>query len=205
MHPLPELNDSRLYDLLEALGEQARTSARLLAPDALEGAVAPAHLAESAQRSAMLTDQIRGHLLRADMTSLPKADTEALASVLASIPLAAKRFAEGLGLAAGDPERVDFSSPLGWIEELSEIVFDMIRDLRGFESLNHIKDLHARVQSVADRAEMLIDEIVARTYQDPTKPQRCVMAKEVGERLQAIIDRYSEAGRIMNNISFAFF
>jgi len=204
MHPLPELNDARLYDLLEACGGQARASARTLARSLEEGRLNASDFAAPAQTSAQTADEIREHLLRAVVVSLPKAEVEALSRVLAAIPVAAQRFAERFGLADGRLEGVDFRPTLGWIEELGEIVVDMLRQLRGFESLDRIKELYPRLETFADRADTLTEEAVNRAYRQPAPPISAMMGKDLGDRLQALVDLCREAGAVMNRISYAF-
>ena len=204
MQPLAEMSDGRLYDLLEASGEQARASIRLLAQFLEDGGESPAILAEAAQTSAKIADEIRTHLLHAVFTSLPKADIETLLRTIAAIPVAASRFAERFGLAANSMRDVDFAPALGWIEELTEIMLDAVRQLRGFESLDRIKELYVRLQTVTDRAETLIQEIVNRAYQHPATPLDLMTVKHPGERLIEIIDRCRAAGGLMNRISLQF-
>src|SRR5690349_21765099 len=101
MHHLPELNDARLYDLLEGCGKQACASARLLARFVEEGGQTPAVLAEPVQLSAKLADELRARLHDAIISSLPKADIESLSLAMAGIPTAAERFAARFSLAKG--------------------------------------------------------------------------------------------------------
>jgi len=125
------MNDGRLYDFLEAGGEQARGSIRLLARFLEDGGESAAILAEPAQTSAKIAGEIRTHLLHAVFTSLPKADIETLLRTIAAIPVAASRFAERFGLAANSMRDVDFAPALGWIEELTEIMLDAVGQPRG--------------------------------------------------------------------------
>jgi hypothetical protein len=204
MRALPELNDGRLYDLLEAAGEQALASIRLLARFIEEGGKNPAALAEPVQASAKASDELRAHLVHAIVASLPKAEVEVLCSAIAAIPTAAERFAARFGLAADSLGGVDFGPPLSWMEELIEIVCDTVRQLRGFESLDRIKDLCPRLQTAADHAEALIQEIVNRAYQSPTNPLDVMKVKDLGDQMIEIIDRCREAGEVMSKISFQF-
>lgn len=201
MHRLPEMNDGRLYDWLEAHGELARTSVKLLTRAAEEGAGTAAALSESVQKSAAIARELEGHLLHAIVASLPKADFEALSRLLAAIPPAAERFAARLNLAAGDAEGLELGPALSWAEELCEIVLDMVRQLRGFESLDRIKTLHPRLQTVADHAEAATDAMVTLAYQNPATPLRAILAKDLGGCIEAIIDRCREAGQLMQRIS----
>jgi uncharacterized protein len=205
MHPIPELEERRLYVLLEAAAGQARASARALARGAEEGTLNPATLVEPVRTSAKAAGDIRAHLLRANMVSLPKADLEALVSVLTEIPRDAARFAERFGLAVKVLGDLELRPALTWIEELSEVLFDMVRQLRGFESLNRLKELNARLQKVADCAEAPTDEIVAQVYRRSAQTLDIMSAKDMSDQLGGIIERYREAGRIMEKISFEFF
>jgi hypothetical protein len=205
MNSVPELTDGRVYDLLQAGGNQARISMQALVRSATEGAPDTTVFDEPARENAKVAEEIRTHLIHANVASLPKAEVEALAGLLASIPLAARRFADRFGLSPEHREGVDFGPPLSWLQELSELVIDMIRQLRGFESLYQIKDLYVRLERMAERAETLTDEVVSRAYQSPATPLRAVMVKDLGDRLQAIIDLHREAGRLMNQIAFHYY
>lgn len=201
MKPVPELYDARLYDLLEALAEQARTSVRLLARGLAGNGNLPAGLSEAAQTGAGIAGEIRAHLLQAIVTSLPKADFEALAGSIAAVSVAAERFAARLGLAGESLGGASFTPSLDWIEELSELLLDMVRQLRGFESLDRIKELYPRLQAAADHAENQVQEIVNRAYRHPASPLDVLKIKDLAEQLNAILDRCREAGGLMNGIS----
>jgi uncharacterized protein len=200
MHKLPEMNDGRLYDRLEALGEQARASVHLLV-HAEEGAMTPAALSESVEKSATIAREIEAHLVHAVVASLPKADIEALSRILAAIPPAAERFASRSSLAADNLAGLGLGQPLSWLEESCEIVLDMIRQLRGFESLDRIKDLYPRLQTVVEQAETLTDAVVTQAYQKPATPLSAILAKDLGACLQEIVDRCRDAGELMYRIS----
>jgi len=204
MQPLAEMNDGRLYDLLERIGEQARESARLLVRFVEDAGRNPQPLTPPAEAAAKLADEFRGRLLDAVFTSLPKADFEALLRALAAIPVAALRFAQRSSLAAANVRAVDFAPALGWLEELTEIVLDAIRQLRGFESLERIKELYPRLERIADRAEASIRETKNGVYQRAAKPLEVMAAADLGDRLIEILDDCREAGGLMNRLSLQF-
>ena len=204
MHPVPELVDSRLYDLLEAEAGQAHDSVRRLAQFLDEGGRSPAIMVQPLEFSDKIASEIRAHLIQATLTSLPKPDIEALSQAIAAIPLAAKRFTERFGLAAGSLAANDFAPALNWIEELTEILLDTVRQLRGFESLDRVKQLYPRLQTVADRAEALIQETVNRAYERPADPLDVLKVKDLGDHLTGIVDRARVAGGLMNGISLQF-
>jgi HD-GYP domain-containing protein (c-di-GMP phosphodiesterase class II) len=197
--------EPRLYDLLEASAQHARASARLLTRGVEEGDATASELSEVVRANASIVQEIRTHLLRADVVSLPKGEVEALAGVLAEIPADAARFIERFALATKDLATLNWKSSLSWIEELSEILCEMVRQLRGFESLDHIKELHARMLKVADHAEAHTDEIMTRLYKSPAAPLHMMMAKDLTAQLNAAIERYREAGKVLAKISFEFF
>jgi hypothetical protein len=202
--PVPELQDSRLYDLLEAAAEQGPASIRLLGRFLGEGGRNPVLLDEPVASSAKLADAIRDHLLRATVTSLPKADFEVLARTIAAIPVASARFAQRFALAADSLGRLPFAPALEWVEELTEILVDTVRQLRGFESLDRIKELHLRLQTVAERAETQVQTIVGHAYEHPTTPLDPLKIKDAADQLVAIIDCCREASSQMNGISLQF-
>jgi hypothetical protein len=204
MHSLPEMNDERLYDRLEAAVEQACISIRLLSHRDDSNPPTPDALSLTVQRSSEIAREIEEHLVRAVVASLPKVDFEALSRLFAAIPVAAERYAAQAGLAARQVSKPDFSPALAWIEELCELVSDMVRQLRGFESLERIKQLHPRVETLADRAEAVVDETVTQVYKETSASLDALRAKDLGACLQVIIDNCREAGERMQRISLNF-
>lgn len=204
MNPVPELTDERLYDLLEAGCEQGRASIRLLAQLAENGSPLPTAFDGPVQASANIADTIRDHLVRATVTSLPKGDLEALVRAIAAIPVAAARFAKRWDLASGSVGGLDFTSPLNWAEEMTEILRDTVRQLRGFTSLNRINELHPRLQTIADRAETQVQDLVKRVYQDRSNPLDVMKVKDLAEQLTQIIDRCREAEGLMHRMYLEF-
>ena len=83
-------------------------------------------------------------------------------------------------------------------------MLDMTGHLRGLTSLAHIKELHPRLETVADRAETLTGDVVNHAYQHPSTPLAMILVKDLAERLQKIIDLCREAGGVMNRISSDF-
>lgn len=205
MRPIPELNEGRLYDLLEQQGEQARACAHLLAQGTEEGTLDPAAVTELARTSTVAAEEISAHLLRVHMISLSKADVEALASTLAAIPADATKFADRLQLAGKEVPGFGFRPPLTWVEELGEIVLDMVRQLRGFESLNRVAELNVRLLRVADEAETLTGQIISQDFTHPATALHSMIVKGLCDQLDVIIDRYREAGVIMTRIASGFF
>lgn len=201
MHPFAEVNDGRLYDLLEAGGEQARDSVRLLTRLVEEGGQDPRALAPPAEAGARIADELRTRLLHTVFTSLPKAELETLLSALAAVPVVALRFAERWGLVTDRVRTAKFTPALGWIEELTELVLDALRQLRGFESLERIKELYWRLERVAERAEASIQETVTGPCQRCADPLEVMALTDLGDRLVEILERCREAGRLMNRWS----
>lgn len=204
-HPIPELDESRLYDRLEMGGELVRTCARLLARAVEEGTLNSAVLSQPTLLSARVAEEIRAHLVRAHMVSLPKTDIQALTDVMAAIPSEAAKFADRLALTGKDLGGIDFRPALARMEEMSEILLDMTRRLRGFESLDHLKELHAKLMSAADRADSAIEPIVAGIYGGSHTVIGMMKGIDLCDRLNALFDRYRQAGAIMHRISLEFF
>lgn len=205
MRAIPELQEGRLYDLLEATGEYARSCVRRLVQEVEEGHPNPLSLDEFVQASAARAEAIRSHLLRANMVSLPKAELGSLVAVLTAIPLNARRFAARFELATNAPDCPDFLPALNWIAQLGDLVLDMVRQLRGFESLDHLKELNLRLQTVADHAEAGGDAIHASAYRSNVTALRLLLLKDLADSLNTLIECHREAGKIMARISFHFF
>jgi hypothetical protein len=70
--------------------------------------------------------------------------------------------------------------------------------------LARFQHLDPWLQTLADRAEGLIQEIVNRAYQHPATPLDVIMAKDLGDQMIEIIDRCREAGGLISRTSFQF-
>lgn len=204
MQPLAEMNDGRLYDLLEAVAEQARESARRLVRFLEDPGPGPEALAEPAQAAAKLAEELRNRLVSAVFTSLPKADLETLLSNLTAMPVAARRFAQRSHLAPANARGADFSPALRWIQELTELVLDAVRQLRGFDSLERIKELYQRLERIADHAETSIRQAVNQTYQRDAKPLELMAMTDLGDLLVSLLEQSRQAGGLMNRLSLQF-
>jgi hypothetical protein len=204
MRSVTQLRDGRFYDLLEAGAAEGRASVRwLLQTVETAKADAPA-LEASLRRSAQIGEEVRAQLFAAIVPSLRKTDIESLCRALGAIPAAVQRCGAPAAFAAAARLGADFREPLAWLEELTEILLDMTRQLRGFSSLDRINELHTRFRRLADRAEALVEAEVRRAYREPGAPLDVMQTKDAAERLQDLIERCREAGSLMNRISLAY-
>jgi hypothetical protein len=204
MQPLAEINDGRLYDLLEVIAAQARESAGRMVRLYEDPDPNPQALAEAAQAATKLAEALRKHLGSAVFTSLPKADLEALLRNLTAMPITALRFAQRSQLAPANAPVADFAPALGWIQELTELVLDAVRQLRGFENLERIKELYRRLERIAEHAEGSIRQAVNATYQRDARPLEIMAMTDLGDLLSAFLDHGRQAGSLMNRLSLQF-
>src|SRR6185436_1504512 len=141
--------EDRFFDLLEASAEEARTSVRILVkylqrPEELKTLD---EFIQSRRKEKAITAQIGEALCTTFVTALEREDIEALSNGLYKITKTAEKIAERLMLAPQFLQGINLSSEITLIERATDIVIQMIRDLRGGVHLEKIKSLNDQLQA----------------------------------------------------------
>jgi len=194
--------EDRFFDLLEASAEEARTSVRILVkylqrPEELKTLD---EFIQSRRKEKAITAQIGEALCTTFVTALEREDIEALSNGLYKITKTAEKIAERLMLAPQFLQGINLSSEITLIERATDIVIQMIRDLRGGVHLEKIKSLNDQLQAAEGDADKVLLGLLRQLYTSEFETNRIVFLKDLYEMLEKVIDRCRDAGNVVTHI-----
>ena len=192
----------KFYGLLEASAAAARESthalADLLATPPQQRSLEKFKLAR--QREKDLAAQISQELVNTFVTALEREDIEALSNMLYKIPKVIEKFAERFTLSAHRLADVDFVPRAKMLEQSTEVLEQMVCQLRKGMNIETSKALNDRMQAIEAEADRLILELYRDTYQNETDPMRYMILKDLFEMLEKAIDKCRDAGNVVHHI-----
>ena len=151
--------DDQFLDLLEALAEECRASVQALQHILRPGAgLNLEEFAASRRKGKQITNEI-GHLLcRTSVTGLEPEDIESIANSLYKIPKTTEKFAERYIIFADRLQDAKWDRQVGLLEQATQTVLMMVRELRTKTHLEKIKGQNDILQKVEGEADRLILE-----------------------------------------------
>lgn len=192
----------KFYGLLEASAEVAREAAgalvRLLQARQAEPALDEFTL--SRMREKELSAQISQELVNTFVTALEREDIEALSAALNKITKGIAKFAERYSLAADRLGDVDFDARGVMLEKATEVISQMVAQLRKGMNLEAMKLLNDHLQAIESEADRLLLELYRDLYGGRHDPIRILLLKDLFELLEKAIDRCRDAGNVAYQI-----
>lgn len=189
----------RFYGLLEASADAARQSTRALIAMLNEKSRKPSldefKLARRREKEVMA--QISQALVNTFVTALEREDIEALSGALYKIPKTVEKFAERYALFAEQLVDVDYASRAAMLEKATEIIVEMVGQLRRGMKLEEMKALNDRMQAIESEADRLILELYKDLFADTSNASRLLLRKDLFELLEKAIDRCRDAGNVI--------
>ena len=194
--------DDKFFDLLEAGASAARSSIQMLAALLRESADGPTveDFIQARRKDKRIVEQINEELCKTFVTPLEREDIEALSFALYQIPKTAEKFSEKFLCCREALGPVNFASQLGLLEQAAEIIPQMVRELRERKHLVVVKEQHTRLQSLEGEADKLILAHMRELHSGPQEPLKIIMAMDLYETLENIMDRYRDAGSVIFRI-----
>ena len=122
----------RFFQLLEAAAAEAHESVQHLI-QLLKAPENPTNLDDlvlSRRKEKKIAEQISSELVRTFVTALEREDIEALSHALYKIPKAVEKFAERFHVATEKIRDFDFGRQAVMMEKATNVVLDMVRQLR---------------------------------------------------------------------------
>jgi uncharacterized protein len=192
----------KFYGLLEASAEAARESAAALVRMLKTRPQSPAldEFMLARKREKDLTAQISQELVNTFVTALDREDIEALSAALNKITKAISKFAERYALAADRLGDIDFGARAALLEKAGEVIAQMVAQLRKGMSLEAMKSLNDRLQSIENEADRLLLDLYRDLYSGRHEPIRILLLKDLFELLEKAIDRCRDAGNVVYRI-----
>jgi hypothetical protein len=194
--------DTRFFELLEASAEEARQSAQALIDllQAPEGSWSLDEFVLRRQKEKRLNEQISALLCKTFVTPLEREDIEALSSVLYKIPKTIEKFSERLLVSRTNLKGVDFMQQARLLEQATESVSLMVKQLRRPPPLEKVKELNDRLQYYEGEADKLILELLRNLYSGRYEPLQVIILRNLYELLEKVIDRCRDAGNVVFHI-----
>jgi hypothetical protein len=153
-------------------------------------------LAAARRQSNQIAAEITATLAKTIMASLERDDIQGLSRVLQKIPVQVERFAGRFSLARDRLADLDFRPPVELLGAMMETVVAMVHQLRAFANLESTQQLNARLQDLMDRAETLLEGVVRDLYRHQNDPLKVVIAKDLSDQIQSIIDACRDAANL---------
>lgn len=192
----------KFYGLLEQSAATACESANALhdlltKPD--QGPVMAPFTATRA-REKELAGQISEGLVNTFVTALDREDIEALNSALYKIPKTIEKFAERYEIVASRLAGVDFAQRALVLQRSSEVVAEMIGELRRGLRIDPVKKLQDRLQALESEGDRMLLAPYRTLYVEGNDAMRAMLAKDLFELIEKAIDKCRDVGNIVYSI-----
>jgi uncharacterized protein Yka (UPF0111/DUF47 family) len=192
----------KFYGLLEQSAATVCESAKALhelltQPD--QGAVMAAFTATRAREKA-LAAQISEELVNTFVTALDREDIEALNSSLYKIPKSIEKFAERYEIVSDRLVGVDFAQRALVLQRSSEVVAEMIGELRRGLRIDPVKKLQDRLQALESEGDRMLLAPYRTLYIEGGDVMRAMLAKDLFELIEKAIDKCRDVGNIVYSI-----
>ena len=192
----------KFYDLLEAAAEEARQAVAALI-ELLKSLRDGQNLEEFIQRrrhTKQISEEITALVCSTFVTPLEREDIEALASALYKIPKTVEKFGERLLLSPSHLRAELFSRQAGLLEQATDTVCQMVRQLRRRPHLDKIKEENDRLHQYEGEADKLIIELLRELYSGKYEALQAIVLRDLYELLEKVIDRCRDAGNVIFQI-----
>ncbi|MEO9079524.1 MAG: pit accessory protein [Rhodanobacter sp.] len=151
-------------------------------------------------REKELAAQISEGLVNTFVTALDREDIESLNSALYKIPKTIEKFAERYEIVASRLEGVDFAQRALVLQRSSEVVVEMIGELRRGLRIDPVKKLQDRLQALESEGDRMLLAPYRTLYVEGNDAMRAMLAKDLFELIEKAIDKCRDVGNIVYSI-----
>jgi len=192
----------KFYGLLEQSAEAARESARALHElvSLADHTPVMAAFAAARKREKDLAMQISEELINTFVTALDREDIEALNSALYKIPKSVEKFAERYAIVASRLQGVDFGQRTLVLTRSTDVVVELIGQLRRGLQIDPVKKLQDRMQTLESEGDRMLLAPYRTLYLESDDAMRAMLAKDLFELIEKAIDRCRDVGNIVYSI-----
>jgi uncharacterized protein Yka (UPF0111/DUF47 family) len=192
----------KFYGLLEQSAEAARESAKALHELVTQADHAPvmAAFAAARKREKELATQISEELVNTFVTALDREDIEALNTALYKIPKSVEKFAERYAIVASRLNGVDFGQRTLVLTRSTDVVVELIGQLRRGLRIDPVKKLQDRMQTLESEGDRMLLAPYRTLYLESDDAMRAMLAKDLFELIEKAIDRCRDVGNIVYSI-----
>ena len=192
----------RFHTLLEAAAQEAHESVRLT----IEIIKVPGDttkldaLVMARRKEKKISEKISEELVKTFVTGLEREDIEALARGLYKIPKTAEKVAERFLIAAPHLTGQNFSQQSEMMSKATDVVLEMVKNLREMKDLEKIKALNDRLQYIEGEADKLMNELLRDLYSGKFDALRAIVLRDLYELIEKVVDRCRDVGNVVMQI-----
>jgi uncharacterized protein Yka (UPF0111/DUF47 family) len=157
-------------------------------------------LAAARRKEKKIAEQISAELVNTFVTGLDREDIEELSLALRKIPKTTEKFAERWMLAAAHLEGVDFTKQGEMMEQATDVVLQMVRQLREMADLEKVKAMNDTLQHIEGEADKLMLKLLEELYSGKYDALRAIVIRDLYELMEKVIDRCRNAGNVVMHI-----
>ena len=194
--------EDKFFDLLDASAQEAHLSVQALItliknPESVQNLDA---FTASRRKEKLIASQISDALSSTFITAFEREDIEALSQSLYRIPKTVEKIGERIQLAPHFLKDADFSRQAAMMEEATCILLSMLKELRKGLNIQKMSTLNNTLQKVEGEADKLMLELLRALYAGQFEARKTVFLKDLYELNEKVIDRYRDAGNVLNHI-----
>lgn len=192
----------KFYDLLEASAEAARDGASALQKllESRGEAMILDSFRAARRREKQIASQISQALVNTFVTALDREDIEAMSSALYRIPKTIEKFAERYAIMPSRLEGVDFAARAVLLMRATEVLAEMVGELRKGLRIDRMRALQDRLQAIESEADRMLLDAYRDLYTAGGDPIKVVLAKDLFELMEKAIDRCRDVGNVIYSI-----
>jgi uncharacterized protein Yka (UPF0111/DUF47 family) len=192
----------KFYGLLEQSAEAACESAKALHELVTQADRAPvmAAFAAARAREKALAGKISEELVNTFVTALDREDIEALNNALYKIPKSVEKFADRYEIVSARLAGVDFGQRTLVLARSTEVVAQLIGELRHGLRIDPVKKLQDRLQTLESEGDRMLLAPYRTLYLESNDPMRAMLAKDLFELIEKAIDKCRDVGNIVYSI-----
>ncbi len=194
--------DTKFFDLLEASSKQTEVLTRLLI-ELLNDRTHPHALDQFAlarAKNKRITDQISQELVNTFVTGLEREDIEMVSYALYRTCKTIEKFAERFNLAPHRMADIDFSLQTELMDRATKTTSEMVGQLRKSPSLETMKMMNDRMQSIETAGDEVILKLLGEVYSGKYEPIQAIMIRDLYDLLEKVIDRCRDAANAITHI-----
>jgi uncharacterized protein Yka (UPF0111/DUF47 family) len=195
--------EDMFFELLEASAQEARNSVQSLIKlsTALDQPLQLEEFARARRKDKEITSQIRNAVYTTFVTALEREDIESLSNALYRIPKTVEKFCERALLAPQQVRGVDFSKQIGFLDQATDCLVQMVQSLRRGLDLNSIRNLNDKLQQVEGDADKAMMDLYRDLFSGKYDAIKVIALKDLFELLEKVVDRCRDAGNVISQIA----
>ena len=195
-------NEDKFFDLLQESADACISSVQALGSFLLQPQKVRSleEFILSRRREKKVADEISQALCTTFITALEREDIEALSIALYKIPKTVEKVAERILIAPQFVQGLEFTRQLESLKKATEIIAEMLRDLRKEVNIERIKEKNQRLRIIEGEADKHMLELLRELYTSENPAAKVIFLKDLYELLEKVADRCRDAGNIINHI-----